>query len=171
MGAERFNYITDALGSVVALTNESGSVAARYDYAPYGELIDSSGTVDNPWRFASGYFDEETDLYKFGTRYYDPSLGRWTQQDPVKGNLPSPMSLNLYLYVQCDPINSVDPTGRSCSGEEALALALALGLTGEVATAAAEAIIGGYVALGLAASLLAAGIAVAIIYILADRCG
>jgi RHS repeat-associated protein len=41
----------------------------------------------NPWKFAAGYLDSSTGLYKFGTRYYDPTLGRWTQQDPVGGSL------------------------------------------------------------------------------------
>jgi hypothetical protein len=43
----------------------------------------------------------------FGTRYYDASVGRWTQQDP------SGMDANLYAYVGGDPMNSVDPTGLS----------------------------------------------------------
>lgn len=55
------------------------------------KLISDEPLVDNPWRFAGGYFDKQTGLYKFGTRYYDPGLLRWTQTDPVKGQLSSPM--------------------------------------------------------------------------------
>jgi hypothetical protein len=50
-------------------------------------------------------------LVKFGTRYYNPNLGRWTQQDPVPGSLGNPDSLNPYLYAGEDPVNEVDPTG------------------------------------------------------------
>lgn len=41
----------------------------------------------------------------FGARYYDPTLGRWTQQDP------SGQEANAYAYAGCDPVNKVDPTG------------------------------------------------------------
>ncbi len=57
---------------------------------------------------ASGY-------YHFGARYYDPSLGRWTQQDPVAGSLGDLGSADRYAYANDDPVNLVDPTGR-CAG-------------------------------------------------------
>lgn len=95
-------YLKDGSGSVVAVINDSGSVVAnRYGYDPFGKVTTSSVTVSNPWGYAGGYFDS-TSLLKFGTRYYDPNLGRWTQLDP-KGQ--------GYLYTADDPINSVDPTG------------------------------------------------------------
>jgi hypothetical protein len=53
-------------------------------------------------------------LYKFGTRYYDPTLGRWTQQDPVAGSLRDLNSANRYTYAGDDPVNAVDPSGRDC---------------------------------------------------------
>ncbi len=48
----------------------------------------------------------------FGTRYYDPSVGRWTQQDP------SGMDANPYSYADCDPVNKVDPTGLASEPHE-----------------------------------------------------
>ena len=65
----------------------------------------------NPWRLAGGYLDTTTGLYKFGARYYEPGVGRWTQQDP------SGMDANPYAYVGGDPVNSVDPGGRSKCGD------------------------------------------------------
>ncbi len=56
--------------------------------------------------------ESSTGLVKFGTRYYNPQLGRWTQQDPVAGSLGNPDSLNRYLYAKDDPVNMVDPSGR-----------------------------------------------------------
>lgn len=113
-------YLFDGLGSVVATTDEGGALVTRYTYEPYGEQIspDPSLTsggepVDkNPWRYAAGYYDTPTGMLKYGTRYYMPDLMRWTQPDPEAGNANDPMSLNAYSYVGCDPINSVDPTGR-----------------------------------------------------------
>ncbi|MDQ4068311.1 MAG: hypothetical protein M3203_02355, partial [Actinomycetota bacterium] len=110
-------YLFDGLGSVVAITDGSGSVRNRYAYGPYGSPI-TSGTseqVGNPWGFAGGYRDT-TGLIKFGTRYYDPTLGRWTQRDPVPSELP-------YAYAGDNPVNFVDPTGRDLDFGDALTFA------------------------------------------------
>ena len=50
-------------------------------------------------------------MYKFGVCYYDPTLGRWTQQDPLGGSLFDPSTGNRYAYANDDPGNLVDPTG------------------------------------------------------------
>ncbi len=105
-------YLVDALGSVVGLTDSSGSLAATYRYEPYGKLVSSTGSLSNPWRFAGGYFDSSTGFYKFGTRYYDPNVGRWTQPDPVSGCIDQPESLNPYVYVNSNPVNATDESGR-----------------------------------------------------------
>jgi RHS repeat-associated protein len=96
-------YILDALGSVVALTDSAGAVVGRYSYQPYGKAT-HSGTVTSAFQFASGYHDSQTGLLKFGTRYYDSNLGRWTQRDP-EGDA-------SYTYAENCPNNRVDPTGR-----------------------------------------------------------
>ena len=49
---------------------------------------------------------------KFGTRYYDPNVMRWTQRDPVMGSMASPTSLNPYQYGGLSPLNHVDRSGR-----------------------------------------------------------
>lgn len=106
-------YVRDRLGSVVAITNGQAEVTKRYSYDPYGNMT-ATGTDDvyQPWRFAQGYFDQETGLYKMGERYYDPLLHRFTQTDPVMGSLGNPIALNPYLYAGNNPVNFVDPTGR-----------------------------------------------------------
>ncbi len=88
-------------------------MANRYGYDPYGKLTSSSGSVANPWGYAGGYLDS-TGLVKFGARYYDPNLGRWTQRDGVGGSITAPGAIGAYLYVGCNPVNSVDPSGRFC---------------------------------------------------------
>jgi len=102
----------DGLGSIVGLTDSNGTLVSTYAYDPYGNLTSSTGSVANPWRFAAGYFDSSTGLYKFGTRYYNPGFGRWSQQDPAGGSLFDPTSLNRYVYVNDDPVNLVDPDGE-----------------------------------------------------------
>jgi RHS repeat-associated protein len=102
-------YLVDGLGSVVALTNLAGDVAVTYKYEPFGKIVSSTGSVTNPWRFLGArgvYSDVQTGLYKMGTRYYDPAIGRFTQTDPVAGG-----GANAYDYANQDPCNSQDVTG------------------------------------------------------------
>jgi RHS repeat-associated protein len=76
--------------------------------------------VANPWRYAGGFYDGQTGLTKFGARYYDPDLGRFTQRDPSGKDLP-------YAYAGCDPVNNTDPTGLdTCSQLTAAATVLGL---------------------------------------------
>lgn len=107
-------FVLDALGSVIALTDGGGNQVAKYDYDPFGQQTATTGAQasTNPFRFVSGFFDSSTGLTKFGTRYYDPAVGRWTQQDPIAGSIDKPGTVNRYAYVGNDPVNAVDPSGR-----------------------------------------------------------
>ncbi|MFL5666458.1 MAG: RHS repeat-associated core domain-containing protein [Ktedonobacteraceae bacterium] len=64
--------------------------------------------MNNPWKFAAGYLDSSTGLYTFGERYYDPTLGRWTQLDSAGTG---------YVYANDNPVNEVDPSGRAAIGD------------------------------------------------------
>jgi RHS repeat-associated protein len=104
-------FLKDGLGSIVAVISGSGAtIANRYGYDPYGKLTASSGTQANPWGYAGGLVDS-TGLVKFGARYYDPNLGRWTQQDSITGSITNPSSTDRYVYVSDDPTNGTDRTG------------------------------------------------------------
>lgn len=83
---------------------------ASYAYDPYGNTTSSSGTGSSPFRYANYLFDNETQLYKVGARYLDPSVGRWTQRDPIDSPLDE-RGWNRYVYAGNDPINVIDPTG------------------------------------------------------------
>jgi RHS repeat-associated protein len=123
-------YLFDGHASVAATTDLQGQLVERYEYEPYGEEIDPVVNDANPWRYASGYYDSETKMVKFGTRYYMPDVARWTQPDPVFGVASDPATLNPYVYVGCDPINAVDPSGRSV--DDYLWSCYGSALTGEV---------------------------------------
>ncbi len=112
-GGGQYYYLFDGQGSVVGLTDSNGNEVNAYDYDPYGVILNTgTNSVANPFQYEAGYFESSTGLVKFGTRYYNPQLGRWTQQDPVGGSLGDPDSLNRYLYVGNDPVNETDPSGR-----------------------------------------------------------
>ncbi|MTV26604.1 hypothetical protein FTX61_14445 [Nitriliruptoraceae bacterium ZYF776] len=103
-------FLHDGLGSTLGLVDEDAELAALYRYGPFGETAAEIGEeVFNPWRFTGAYQDP-TGLYHIGERYYDPDLGRWTQQDPVVDAL-DPQQWNRYVYVGNDPVNHIDPTG------------------------------------------------------------
>jgi RHS repeat-associated protein len=107
-------YILDGLGSVIGVTDSTGSLTRSYAYDPYGNSNGGTGSLSQPWQYASGYLDNTSPtsgFYKFGTRYYDPANMRWTQLDPKLGTLDDPMSQNGYLYVNGDPTNAVDSSG------------------------------------------------------------
>jgi RHS repeat-associated protein len=112
-----YYYLFDGLGSVVGLSDSTGALVGNetYQYDPYGQLIVQPHTAalrTNAWRYASGYYDVSTGLYKFGIRYYDAAIGRWTQRDSVGGSLTETVKVNPYVYAGDDPVNLVDPSGR-----------------------------------------------------------
>ncbi|WP_308455443.1 RHS repeat-associated core domain-containing protein [Streptomyces sp. SM14] len=82
---ESHYYVTDAVGSVVGVMDESGSMLNSYSYSPRGVTRSGSSVeIDQPYGFAGGYQDA-TGLYHLSARYYDPRIGRFTQPDPSGG--------------------------------------------------------------------------------------
>lgn len=104
--------ITDALGSVIALTDAKGTKTDTYTYEPYGASQSRTGTTANPFQFTGEYRDSKS-LDKIGKRYYQPGTGQWTQIDPMRRatNPTNPPEASPYLYVGNNPTNYTDPTG------------------------------------------------------------
>ncbi len=107
-------YLFDGLGSVRQTIKQDGTGLATVTYDPQGQQL--TGTIPANG-FVGGQYDSTTKLYKFGARYDDPSLGRWTQPDPIPGQEARPESMNRYAYASNDPINKADPSGRSSCGD------------------------------------------------------
>jgi RHS repeat-associated protein len=99
----------DGTGHVVALTNLNKDLLATYAYGPFGEKISATGPLanSNPWRWGTKYIDEETGLYYFGHRYYDPVTCQWLSRELLGES----ESVNLYQFCHNDPINAVDVLG------------------------------------------------------------
>ncbi|MFJ8596549.1 RHS repeat-associated core domain-containing protein [Streptomyces sp. NPDC093598] len=104
-GGKSYYYLTDATGNVLGLVDDTGKRTHTYAYGPTGLPRGTTAeATPQPHRYTGAYLDP-TGLYKMGHRYYDPTLGRFTQPDP------SGQETNPYLYAAGDPINRTDPTG------------------------------------------------------------
>ena len=94
------------------ITDSTGNTVATYTYDPYGNnTATGSYAATNVMRYQASQQDN-TGLYKFGDRYYDPTTQHWTQQDALAGNFNNPTSTNRYAYAGSSPIDRWDPTGR-----------------------------------------------------------
>ncbi|SMF14138.1 RHS repeat-associated core domain-containing protein [Alteromonadaceae bacterium Bs31] len=105
-----YHYHLDHLGTPQELSDQSGNIVWRGRYLSYGNLaVKDVDEVENNIRFQGQYFDEETGLHYNRHRYYDPSIGQFTQQDPI-GLLGG---VNCYQYAP-NPVGWVDPFGLTC---------------------------------------------------------
>ncbi len=78
-------YLSDANGNVGQLVDAAdGTLAAHYEYEPFGKLPAASGPEadQNPFRFSTKYFDAETGLSYYGYRDYSQELARFRQTNP-----------------------------------------------------------------------------------------
>ncbi len=101
-------FHADGLGSVTSLSSTGGALAQTYGYDSFGKLISSSGSLMNPFQYTAREFDSETSLYFYRARYYDPAVGRFASEDPVRFN----GGLNFYAYVNNSSTNFSDPLGE-----------------------------------------------------------
>jgi RHS repeat-associated protein len=108
-------FLTDALGSVRQMVDETGELTLAQAYQPYGETLHSSGSGASPYGFAGEYTDSQTGLQYLRARDYAPGVGRFLTKDMWAGDDIQPMSYNPWLYVYANPINLTDPSGM-CVG-------------------------------------------------------
>ena len=106
-------YLYDGHGSVTALANENGKVTDTYVYDAFGNILKSTGTTANNYRYCGEQFDETTGLYYLRARYMDTATGRFISQDSYQGSIYDPVSLHKYLYANSNPITYTDPSGNS----------------------------------------------------------
>ena len=109
-------YHSNALGSPVAATDESGAIKWREQYRPYGErMLEEAEALDNTRWYTGHPQDEETGLVYAGARYYDPVVGRFMGIDAagVMSNIEFNQSIfNRYAYANNSPYSYVDPDGN-----------------------------------------------------------
>jgi len=129
--------VKDVQGNI---TGVESTLAAHYEYDPYGNVINSNGPYKdaNPIRFSTKWFDAETHLGYWGYRSYSPPLGRWLSRDPIEEK---EGGLNLYAFVKNSPIDRWDFLGLWNERDHYAAVKEAAGKAGlcdECATKMAE---------------------------------
>jgi RHS repeat-associated protein len=99
-------YLTDHLGSVRQLVNNSGAVLDQISYDPWGNITsESSPSAGDRLKYASEPYDSALGVYHDGWRL--DQNGHWLSEDPT-GLAAGP---NPYEYVSNDPTNAIDPEG------------------------------------------------------------
>lgn len=122
----------DHLGSSTLITDNFGDPYQFFLNLPFGETMVEqrrSGTFNNPYKFNGKELDEETGLYYYGARYYNPRTSVWLSVDPIalwqpvqevehyiegqhNGGYFNPKNMSVYGYTYQNPINYIDPNGK-----------------------------------------------------------
>ena len=110
----QFYYHPDHLGSSSYITNLDGEVSQHIEYVPFGEVFieERNNTWNTPYLFNAKELDEETGMYYYGARYYEPRLSLWMSTDPLEEKYPN---ISSYIYCANNPINAIDLHGDSIS--------------------------------------------------------
>ena len=114
-------YLTDGLGSITELTDSNGELVQSYLYDSFGNVkifdaagaeIDPSSGIMNPYTYTGQTLDPESGLYHYEARYYNPTIGRFLQQDPILVITSNSQSIHPYAIVRNNPTNFIDPDGQ-----------------------------------------------------------
>lgn len=99
------------MGSSSYITNLDGEVVQHIEYVPFGEVfIEERNSIWNtPYLFNAKEFDEETGLYYYGARYYDPRLSVWLSVDPLAEK---DIATSAYAFCGNNPIIRIDSDGK-----------------------------------------------------------
>jgi RHS repeat-associated protein len=111
-------YLNDALGSVIGLEAQDGSISARYHYDEFGVAVNPEkfdlnwSGPDNLFGYTSLGYDYYSGYSHAQARDFDSSVGRFISEDTYEGQIDNPLSQNLYTYATNNPLIYIDPTGH-----------------------------------------------------------
>ena len=102
-----YYYLYNVHGDVVQIVDTPGAIKNTYDYDIWGNFLKTEETIENHFTYFGQTYDETTGLYYLRARYYDPTTGRFTQQDPAEDGY------NWYIYGNQNPVVYADSTGEA----------------------------------------------------------
>ena len=104
-------YHTNEHGDVTYLSNIAGEIENSYSYDVFGNIKEQKEAISNQFKYTGEQYDSEVQQYYLRARFYNPTIGRFTQEDVYRDD-----GLNLYVYVINNPLLWVDPSGYAkCS--------------------------------------------------------
>ena len=114
-GGFRNYYDSNAIGSVVGVSDSTGTYVNSYAYLPFGEIKNKTELVSNPYEYVGrwGVMEEEGALNFMRARFYSVAEGRFANPDPIGVN----GGINLYQYSANNPVQLIDPSGL-CPDED-----------------------------------------------------
>jgi len=105
-----YHYASDEMGSITHIVDsENKEILNHYEYDAWGNLTSCEEKVQNRFRFNGQQYDPISQQYYLRARYYNPVIGRFTQEDTYNVD-----GLNLYTYCRNNPVSYVDPSGNIC---------------------------------------------------------
>ena len=118
---KKYTFENDVRGSVREVKNSEGEIVATAEYDTWGNVISETGIYINAnvgsVMLATSYtgyiYNRALGWWNAGARNYDPTSRRFNTPDPERGNVYEPLRINRYTYAGNDPVNNVDPDGRS----------------------------------------------------------
>jgi len=104
-------FDVDGVGSVIGITDSSGSEVNHYGYTPFGNELFENETIANSFEFngALGVSEDANDLTYMRARFYDSEMGRFLSEDPLWVNGDAG---NLYRFANNNTVSLVDPSGE-----------------------------------------------------------
>ena len=103
-----YHYASDEMGSITHVT-AGEEILNRYEYDAWGVPEVCKEQTENRFLYNGQQYDAVTGQYYLRARFYNPVIGRFTQEDTYRGD-----GLNLYTYCQNNPVYYVDPSGHIC---------------------------------------------------------
>ncbi|MGG1638770.1 RHS repeat domain-containing protein [Paenibacillus sp. NRS-1760] len=110
--AKDYYYLYNGHGDVIQIVDTDGNIVNNYTYDEWGNITQQVEGIPNSFKYAGEEFDNETGLYYLRARYYDPTMGRFLNEDTYEGDITNPLTLNLYTYVVNNPLIYSDPSGH-----------------------------------------------------------
>ena len=104
--AEKSYFVSDEMGSTLFLLDKDHEIQKTYRYDAFGDILNESGDTFNRLTYTGQMYDGVMGQYYLRARFYNPSIGRFMQEDVYRGD-----GLNLYAYCANNPVMYFDPSG------------------------------------------------------------